>query len=100
MGILAWLVVGLIAGVVAKGVMPGGGPGGIILTILLGIAGAFVGGFLASALGFGSGTSHFDLDTVVVAIAGAIVLLCYRLVTSASGPHAWRVRRMTCMAER
>ncbi|HYM14250.1 MAG TPA: GlsB/YeaQ/YmgE family stress response membrane protein [Dehalococcoidia bacterium] len=89
MGILAWLVVGLIAGVVAKALMPGGGPGGIILTILLGIAGAFVGGFLASAFGFGSGVNGFDIRTIVVAIVGAMVLLlAYRLVTSASGARA------------
>jgi len=86
MGILAWLVVGLIAGVVAKAIMPGGGPGGIILTILLGLGGALVGGFLAAAIGIGSGASHFDLRTIVVAIVGAIVLLfAYRMLTSASG---------------
>ena len=69
--------------------MPGGGPGGIIVTVLLGIAGAFVGGFLAAAFGFGSGASHFDLGTIVVAIFGAIVLLVgYRLVTTATHAHA------------
>ena len=86
MGILAWIVVGLIAGVVAKAIMPGGGPGGIIVTILLGIAGASVGGFLASRLGIGAGVAQFDLRTILVAIAGAIVLLfAYRALTSVSG---------------
>ena len=60
--------------------------GGIILTILLGIAGAFLGGFLASALGIGAGVAQFDMRTILVAIAGAIVLLfAYRALTSASG---------------
>lgn len=82
MGILVWIVFGLIAGVVAKFIMPGRDPGGIVVTILLGIVGAVVGGFLGTALGFGTVTG-FDVRSLLIAIAGALVLLfAYRLITS------------------
>ena len=82
MGILVWIVFGLIAGVVAKFIMPGRDPGGIIVTILLGIVGAVVGGFLGTTLGFGTVTG-FDVRSLLIAIAGALVVLfAYRLITS------------------
>jgi uncharacterized membrane protein YeaQ/YmgE (transglycosylase-associated protein family) len=74
-GIIAWIIVGLIAGFVAKALMPGKDPGGIIVTVLLGIAGAFVGGFLAVALNISDGVNNFDVGTIVLAIAGAMLLL-------------------------
>jgi len=84
MNIFAWLLVGLIAGVLAKLLMPGRGPGGIIVTILLGIGGAIVGGFLAIALGISDGVNNFDIGTIVLAVAGAMLLLFgYRMVGGA-----------------
>ena len=74
MGILSWILMGLIVGVLAKWIMPGKDPGGIVITILLGIAGAFVGGFLGSLLGLG-GFTGFNLGSVVLAVAGALLLL-------------------------
>lgn len=80
MGILSWIVLGLVAGALAKFIVPGKDPGGIILTILIGIAGAFVGGFLGSLVGFGS-VASFDLAGILIATAGAIILLVlYRVV--------------------
>jgi len=80
MGILSWVVLGLIAGLLAKLIMPGKDPGGMIITIAIGIAGAFVGGFVSSLLGFGSVTG-FDFRSIIVAVAGAILLLLvYRLI--------------------
>lgn len=85
MNIFAWLLVGLIAGVLAKLLMPGRGPGGIIVTILLGIGGAIVGGFLAIALGLSDGVNNFDIGTIFLAVAGAMLLLFgYRLVGGAA----------------
>ena len=82
MGILLWIVFGLIAGAVAKFIMPGRDPGGIIVTILLGVVGAVVGGFLGTLLGFGSVTG-FDVRSLLIAIAGAMVLLfVFRLATN------------------
>jgi uncharacterized membrane protein YeaQ/YmgE (transglycosylase-associated protein family) len=80
MGILSWIILGLIVGALAKLIMPGKDPGGFIVTILLGIAGAFVGGFVASLVGIG-GVKGFDLGSLAVATAGAVLLLfVYRQV--------------------
>ena len=82
MGILSWIVFGLIAGALAKWIMPGKDPGGIIVTILLGIAGAIVGGFIASLLGLGT-VGGFSLESLLVAIGGALLLLFgYRQLVS------------------
>jgi uncharacterized membrane protein YeaQ/YmgE (transglycosylase-associated protein family) len=82
MNIIAWLAVGLIGGVLAKMLMPGRGPGGIIVTVLLGIGGAIVGGFLAVALGLSDGVNNFDIGTIFLAVAGAMLLLFgYRMIS-------------------
>ena len=71
----------LIAGAIAKLIMPGDDPGGIIVTMLLGIVEALVGGFLGSRI-FGIGLQTFwNLQTWIVAILGALILLViYRLI--------------------
>lgn len=74
MGILSWIVLGLVAGLIAKLVVPGNDPGGIIVTVLVGIVGGVIGGFVGSALGFG-GVDGFNIGSVALAVAGAIVLL-------------------------
>ena len=74
MGILAWIVFGLTAGVLAKFIMPGRDPGGFIVTTIIGILGAIIGGFIAVQFGFGDVTG-FDVRRLVIAIAGALVLL-------------------------
>jgi len=80
MGIIYWIILGLVVGVIAKFIMPGKDPGGIIITILLGIAGAIGGGFISSAMGFGKVTG-FDLRSLIIAVAGSLVLLIiYRAV--------------------
>jgi uncharacterized membrane protein YeaQ/YmgE (transglycosylase-associated protein family) len=80
MGILSWIVFGLIAGIVAKFLMPGNDPGGIILTIVLGVVGALVGGFIGTQLGYG-GITGFDFRSMIIAIAGAVLLLVgYRML--------------------
>lgn len=81
MGILAWIIFGLIAGVIAKLIMPGEDPGGFIITILLGIVGAVVGGYLGSLM-LGVEVTGFNLSSLLIAIAGAILLLLlYRMAT-------------------
>ncbi|MDQ4093524.1 MAG: GlsB/YeaQ/YmgE family stress response membrane protein [Actinomycetota bacterium] len=81
MGVLGWIVLGLIAGAIAKLIMPGDDPGGIFVTMLLGIVGALIGGFLGSRI-FGIGLQTFwNLQTWIVAILGALILLgIYRLI--------------------
>jgi uncharacterized membrane protein YeaQ/YmgE (transglycosylase-associated protein family) len=83
MGILTWIIIGLIAGVLGKIIMPGDDPGGFIVTILLGVLGAFVGGFVVGLLG-GSGVTGFNIWSILVATAGAVIVLAvYRAVAGA-----------------
>ncbi|MEJ2728710.1 MAG: GlsB/YeaQ/YmgE family stress response membrane protein [Deltaproteobacteria bacterium] len=80
MGIISWIILGLVVGIIAKFLMPGKDPGGIFITILLGIAGAIGGGFISYRIGFGQVTG-FDLRSLIIAVAGSVVLLIiYRIV--------------------
>jgi uncharacterized membrane protein YeaQ/YmgE (transglycosylase-associated protein family) len=89
MGIIAWIILGLVAGLVAKAILPGRDPGGLIVTTLLGVAGALVGGFVARALGWGDIRDFWDIETWLVAIGGAIlVLVAWRAVTG-GGRRSW-----------
>ena len=89
MGILGWIVLGLVAGAIAKAILPGRQAGGWIATLILGVVGALLGGFIGSAI-FGIGLENFwSLQTWIVAIVGAIVvLLIYGLVTRGSRTRA------------
>jgi len=81
-GIIGWIVLGLIAGAIAKAILPGKQGGGWLITLILGVVGALLGGFIGSAL-FGIGLETFwSIQTWLLAIAGAIlVLLIYGLAT-------------------
>jgi uncharacterized membrane protein YeaQ/YmgE (transglycosylase-associated protein family) len=74
MGILSWIALGLVVGVLAKWIMPGPDSSGVVMTILLGVAGALVGGWLGTQLGIGRVTG-FDLGSLAIAVAGALLLL-------------------------
>jgi uncharacterized membrane protein YeaQ/YmgE (transglycosylase-associated protein family) len=82
MGFLAFLILGLIAGAIAKAILPGRQGGGIFITMLLGVVGAILGGWIGGLL-FGGGLQEFfSLQTWLLAIGGAIiVLLVYGMVT-------------------
>jgi uncharacterized membrane protein YeaQ/YmgE (transglycosylase-associated protein family) len=80
MGFIAWLVMGLIAGFIASKLVNKQGEG-VLMDIVLGIVGAVVGGFIANALGF-TGITGFDLYSILVSVAGAvIVLVVYHAMT-------------------
>ncbi len=74
MSIIAWIVLGLIAGWLAGIIMRGGGYG-IIGDIVLGILGALVGGWLTGVLLGRDVVSGFNIETLIVAVIGAIVLI-------------------------
>lgn len=75
MGILSWIVVGLIAGWLAGMVMKGGGYG-LIGNIIVGVVGALLGGWIANTvLHIGAGVSGINLESILVAFGGAVVLL-------------------------
>lgn len=89
MGIIGWIVLGLIAGAIAKAILPGRQGGGWVITLVLGVVGALLGGFIGSAI-FGIGLEEFwSLQTWIIAILGAIVvLLIYGLITRGSRSRA------------
>jgi uncharacterized membrane protein YeaQ/YmgE (transglycosylase-associated protein family) len=74
MSLLAWIVMGLLAGWIARFILPGRQPGGLLLTFILGIVGAAIGGWIGTQLGWGS-ISGFDLRSLGLAVAGAVVFL-------------------------
>ena len=74
MSILAWLVLGLIAGWLAGMLMKGGGYG-IVGDIVLGILGALVGGWLTGVLLGRDLMTGFNVESLIVAVLGAIVLI-------------------------
>jgi uncharacterized membrane protein YeaQ/YmgE (transglycosylase-associated protein family) len=75
MGILSWIVVGLIAGWMAGMVMKGGGYG-LIGDIIVGVVGGLLGGWIAtSLLHIGASVDGINLESILVAFAGAVVLL-------------------------
>ena len=85
MGIIGWIVLGLLAGAIAKLILPGKQGGGWIVTLILGVVGALLGGFLGSVLFNAPLQDFFSIQTWLLAIGGAIiVLLIYGLVTRGS----------------
>ncbi len=75
MGIIGWIVLGLLAGAIAKAIMPGTQGGGWLATLVLGVVGALIGGFIGSAI-FNIGLDTFwSLQTWIVAILGALLVL-------------------------
>ena len=73
MSFIAWIVVGAIAGFLASQVMRA--REGLIMMIVLGIVGALVGGFLAQAIFHKGDVSGINIESVVIATLGAIVVI-------------------------
>jgi uncharacterized membrane protein YeaQ/YmgE (transglycosylase-associated protein family) len=73
MSLFAWILLGLLAGFIASHLVNHRGEG-MVLDILLGIVGAVIGGWLVNLLGF-AGVTRLNLYSIVVATAGAVVLL-------------------------
>jgi uncharacterized membrane protein YeaQ/YmgE (transglycosylase-associated protein family) len=74
MGILLWLTFAVIAGSLAKLLMPGPNAGGIVVAVLVGIGGALVGGLIGT-FGLGEPSPGFDVRSLLMAIAGTLMLL-------------------------
>jgi uncharacterized membrane protein YeaQ/YmgE (transglycosylase-associated protein family) len=73
MSFLAWVVLGLLAGFIASKIVNKKGEG-LFLDAVLGIVGAVVGGWVFGIFG-ASGVSGVNLYSLLVAVAGAIVVL-------------------------
>jgi len=74
MGIIGWIILGGISGWLASIVTKRNDQMGCLTNILAGIVGAFVGGWVASLFGFG-GVTGFNIPSLLVAFAGAVVVL-------------------------
>jgi uncharacterized membrane protein YeaQ/YmgE (transglycosylase-associated protein family) len=74
MGIIAWIILGGIAGWIASMIAGNNARQGVIGNIIVGIVGAFIGGFLFKLFG-GQGVTGFNLWSLIVAVAGAVILL-------------------------
>jgi uncharacterized membrane protein YeaQ/YmgE (transglycosylase-associated protein family) len=73
MSIISWIVVGAIAGYIAGFLVRGDEGLGVIGHIVLGIVGALVGGFLAGLLLNKDLTTGINIETIVVAVIGAVI---------------------------
>ncbi len=75
---LLWLIFGALVGWVASIMMRTNAQQGTLMNIIVGIVGAFLGGYLFNLAGY-SGTnindSNFNLNSLVVSLVGAVVLL-------------------------
>ncbi len=72
--LIGWLIIGGFAGWVAGKLVRGQG-NGVLLNIIVGIVGAVIGGWLASLIFNVSISEGFNVQTLAVAIIGAIILL-------------------------
>jgi len=75
LSIIAWLVVGAIAGWLAGLLVPGDEGYGVIGTIIAGIVGALVGGFLLGLLTNSDWTTGINIETIVAAVVGAVLVV-------------------------
>ena len=82
MSILGWIILGLIAGWLA-GVLVNGSGYDVVGDIVLGIIGALVGGAITSTL-MGVDITGFNLESLLVAVLGAIVVIFIARLISGS----------------
>ena len=73
MGFLAWLVVGAIAGFLANMVM--GSREDLLMMVVLGIVGGLVGGFLATSVFKMGSVNGINVESIVIATLGAILVV-------------------------
>ena len=74
MNIFIWIIFGAIAGWIASIIMRRNKKMGAIANIVVGIVGAFIGGYIMDYFGT-EGVTGFNLNSLLVAIGGAVVLL-------------------------
>ena len=107
--VLVWIGFGTLVGLLAKAIMPGRDPGGAIATLAMGVGGTVIGCATVSYFYGGAHITPISPLGMLVATAGAFVLLLfYRLLggywfvegeyprrTAYRGPHRWFRRRTT-----
>ncbi len=83
MGFISWIVVGAIAGFIASMVM--GSKEGLIMMIVLGIIGGLVGGFLATSVLKTGSVDGINVESIVIATIGAIIVIAVARFAGVSG---------------
>jgi len=73
MGIILWLIFGALAGWIASMLNHTNDQQGWIGNIVMGIVGALVGGFLWSLIKDGEFDTGFNIGSLIIAIAGALI---------------------------
>lgn len=71
---ILWIILGALAGWIASKIMNRDAQMGGLANIVVGVIGAFIGGFLMNLIGV-SGSTGFNIWSLLVAILGAVVLL-------------------------
>lgn len=71
---LYFILVGGIAGWLAS-ILVGKGSKGLLSNIIVGIIGALIGGWLFKEFGSGQAVAGFNLESIMVAFVGSVVLL-------------------------
>ena len=74
MNILVWIIFGALAGWIASMIMNKNKQMGAIANIVVGVIGAFIGGYIMDFFG-ADGITGFNLQSLIVAVVGAVVLL-------------------------
>lgn len=74
MNILLWIIFGALAGWIASLIMKTDAEQGAFLNIVVGVIGAVLGGWIMNFFG-ASGTTGFNLYSLLVAILGACILI-------------------------
>jgi uncharacterized membrane protein YeaQ/YmgE (transglycosylase-associated protein family) len=74
MGLFAWIILGGLAGWIASIIAGNNKEQGVAGNIGVGILGALIGGFIVDILG-GKGITGFNVWSLLVAIAGSLILL-------------------------
>ena len=76
MNLIIYLAAGAIVGYIASRIMRTNSQQGLILDIIVGVIGAFVAGwFLTPLFGFKTINDAITLETMLVTLAGAVLLL-------------------------
>ncbi len=74
MGLLSWILMGTMMGLLANWLVPGRFPGGFLGAVVGGTLGAALGGIVFSLIA-GRGITGFDFMSLLIAFAGAALLL-------------------------
>ncbi len=74
MNIIVWIIFGALAGWIASMIMNKNKQMGAIANIVVGVIGAFIGGYIMDFFG-AQGITGFNLQSLIVAIVGAVLLL-------------------------